>query len=429
MSKALRLVVFLALFSALALSLSTTFAQDSLTIWTKYNSASPQNVQDEWMAALIAEYQADQGVAINNVTRPFDTINVDLNLALLAGGDVPDLSYVDANQLSPFAINGTLMDLTEFVNSAPWKDDLSPSALAACTAPDGQILCIPTVTQGTLMYYWTAAFPEGFDGSLQGLAANTSTEYWFTAKNSELFGFDVFIYPLLSSFGVTFANEDGTANWATPEAVAAIEAIRQLHADNRLPETSLGTGFDFENAFKDGTAGAFVAGSWSYVFLNPITSPDGTEFPADSTAVATALEAGALAFAPPLHNEGGTPRSYINVNGWAIPLDSPNADAAMAFINWHMTTARNVTYAASYGGLPTLNSGLEAEEFKTPYWEGVSAILNEYGAATPPFFDYNSAARKFADVVVDLIQNPDKDILEALTAAQEEYNAEVAAAR
>jgi ABC-type glycerol-3-phosphate transport system substrate-binding protein len=91
----MRYVVFLVLLVSSVLGFQTIAAQDgSLVIWTKFNSDSPQNTQDEWMAALIAEYEADQGITIDNVTRPFDTINTDLNLALLSGGDIPDVSYM-----------------------------------------------------------------------------------------------------------------------------------------------------------------------------------------------------------------------------------------------------------------------------------------------------------------------------------------------
>jgi multiple sugar transport system substrate-binding protein len=409
-----------------ALGLGAVSAQDTVTIWTKFNSDSPQNTQDEWMAALIEAYAADTGVALDNVTRPFDTINTDLNLAILAGGDVPDVSYIDATALSQFIVNESLMDLTEFVTSAEWYSDLSPSALAACTTPDGMIVCVPTISQGTLSYYWTDAFPEGFDGSIDQLPGAT-TEYQVTGKSAEQFGFEVFMFPLIASFGGSLADENGMATWTQPETVAAIEWIRSLHAAGAIPETSLASGFDFENPFKDGTAGAFIAGSWSYVYLNPVTSPDGTAFPADSTSIPAALEAGELAFAPPIHMEGSTPVSFINVNGWTIPYNSPNAQGAMDFINWHMTTERNAAYAVSYGGLPTLLSALETESFQTPYWQGVSAILNDYGMSPPAFFDYVAGSTKFADTVVDLILNPDKDILSALQTAQDEYNAEVAA--
>jgi multiple sugar transport system substrate-binding protein len=409
------------------LGLGAVSAQDpSITIWTKFNSDSPQNSQDEWMAALIADYGAETGGTLTNVTRPFDTINVDLNLAILAGGSVPDVSYIDATSLTQFYVNETLMDLTEFVTSADWYDDLSPAALAACTAPDGAILCVPTITQGTLMYYWVDAFPNGFDGSIDALTSAT-TQYQVTGKSAEQFGFEVFFFPLIASFGGTLADEKGFATWTQPETVEAIEWIRSLHTAGAIPEVSLASGFDYENSFKDASAGSFIAGSWSYVYLNPVTAPDGTVFPADSTSIPSALEAGELGFAAPLHKTGSDPVSFINVNGWAIPYNSGNPEAAMAFINWAMESSRLAEYAVAYGGLPSRDSSLQAETFQTPYWVGVADILNEYGSPPPAFFDYAAGASQFANTVVNLILNPDRDILTALQQAQDEYNAEVAA--
>lgn len=429
MTKPMRNRVLALLLIVVLISVGAVRAQEkTLIIWTVYNSDSPQNDQDKWMAQLIEDYKAE-GVTLKNVTRPFDTISTDLNLALLAGGDVPDVSYVSAAAISPFAINGTLTDLRDFIDQAPWKDDLDPVALSACTTPDGEVLCIPTTMATTLTYYWKDAYPNAYDGSIEGLAADTTTKYALTGKSSDVFGFDVFFFPLLTSYGVQFADENGLATWASPEAVKGIEAIRQLYANQKIPDTALATGFDYENNFKDGSAGAFLAGSWSYVFLNPLKTPAGKEYPADSTAVEKALAAGDLQFAPPIHTNAGKPATLLVLNAWVIPKDAKDIEGAKAFINWDMTTGRNVAYAVSYGGLPTLKSGLQDDAFKTPYWTGVADILQKYGAPPPSFFDAHAAKQKFADTVVDLIQHPDKDILSTLQTAQDEYNAEVAAAR
>jgi ABC-type glycerol-3-phosphate transport system substrate-binding protein len=405
-------------------------AQDNrLTIWTPFNHNSPQNSQDRWMAAMMQSYQAETGITLDNITRPYDTLNTDLNLALLAGGDVPDVSYLDSNEIGAFALNGTLLDLRPYVENERWFRDLDADSLAACTTATGELLCIPTIKRGTLTYYWTSAFPDGFDGALESLDAAT-TRYGLTGKQAEGLGFNVFWYPLLASYGVQFADEQGRATWASAEAVEAITMMQQLHAEGRIPSTALGTGFDYENPFKDGSAGAFVAGSWSYVFLRPLTAPAGTEFSGEAdSAVAQALASGELALTAPIHTRSGEPVSYISVNAWAIPLTSRNIEGALAFINWQMTTDRNAAYAEAYGGEPTLRAALETATFQTPYWQAVSAIIDQYGTPMPRFYDYNLARRMFVDTVVGLIQDPSQDILYALQSAQADYNAEVEAAQ
>lgn len=104
-------------------------AQTTLIVWTKFNDQNPQNTQDKWLAQMIADYEAETGVKIVNTFQPFDQINAKLNVAVQANGDVPDLSYVDSQQLGFFEQNGTLMDLTEWAKSRPWFADVDPSAM------------------------------------------------------------------------------------------------------------------------------------------------------------------------------------------------------------------------------------------------------------------------------------------------------------
>src|SRR5260221_6242407 len=132
------------------------------TIWTKFNAQSPQNTQDKWLAETLKDFTTQTGKAVTHVSQPFDQINSKLNLAVQAEGAVPDLSYVDGQQLGFFVQNGTLTDLTNYVKNASWFKDLNPAALASCTTPDGKILCVPSSVATTLIYYWTDGFPQGF---------------------------------------------------------------------------------------------------------------------------------------------------------------------------------------------------------------------------------------------------------------------------
>ena len=60
MTNRIRTGLLAVLLVLVALSISAVGAQDkTLTIWTVYNADSPQNDQDKWMAALIAEYKAE----------------------------------------------------------------------------------------------------------------------------------------------------------------------------------------------------------------------------------------------------------------------------------------------------------------------------------------------------------------------------------
>ena len=132
----------------------------TVQIWTKFNDTNPQNSQDEWLAATIAALKAEGTINLVNTFVPYDQINSKVNLAVQSGGEVPDISYVDGD-IDFFVNNGALMDLTDFVKSAPWYKDVSKVALDGVTAADGKIYAIPTLLGGSMLYYWTAAFPDG----------------------------------------------------------------------------------------------------------------------------------------------------------------------------------------------------------------------------------------------------------------------------
>lgn len=410
----------------------------SLQIWTKFNDQNPQNTQDRWLADTLARYRAEKGVQVVNTFQPFDQINAKLNVAVQARGEVPDLSYVDSQQLGFFDQNGVLMDLTEWVKSRPWFDDLDEGALAACTTPDGMILCVPSHSAVHFLYYWTDVYPDGVPATTDAFLAKAAelkaanpNAFAFTGKLAEKVSVERFYYNLIASYGGQIADAEGRAVWANEATMKVVEFVRELFAKGYAAQESLAPAFDNEQPFMRGEAGAFVAGSYSYVYLTPITAPDGTKFEGEITgafdpealSVGAALKAGKLGIAPQFAAPGGKPASLILASAWAIPMGAKNVEAAKAFIDFQMTTAENIAYSAAYGAFPALKSAGEADEFKTPYWTEVAKIQREYAIPSPTFADYDKGITLLADAIVRLITNPSLDIMATLQAAQDEYNA------
>ncbi|MCU0491381.1 MAG: extracellular solute-binding protein, partial [Chloroflexaceae bacterium] len=363
-----------------------------------------------------------------NVTQDYAQINSKLNLAVTAGGDIPDLSYVDSQQLGFFIRNGTLQDLTEYVQGAPWFKDLNPAAVKACTGPDGKIYCVPGNLNSRLIYYWKPAWPNGFPKDTETFLAEARKmagpgKYAMTFKGSEVASAEGFYFALIHSFGGSYADAEGKAAWATPETVQAVEFARTLVQEKLVPDVVLAPGFENEKPFMDGTAAAFGAGSWSYIYLNPLKSPTGKEFPADSTSVATAAAGGELGFAHYLAAPGKDPAVLLSASGWAIPTNSKNAEAAKAFINYLMDTKRNADYAVAYGGLPVLESSFADPRFQTDYWRFVKENQDKYGTPVEPLLDYDKGLTKLAETINKLVLDPQLDILTELKTAQEAYNA------
>jgi hypothetical protein len=258
--------IFTIMILVVGLVVGAVGAQDdsTLTIWTRFNTDNPQVSSDVWLADLLVGYAADSDVRIDNTFYPFDQINTTLNIAVQTGTNVPDAAYIDTEQLSFFYNNGTLTDLTEFVRGADWFEDVDPASLATCTAPDGAILCVPSTTSNYYMYYWTAAYPEGFPATTTAFLAaapgvRAGGVYPMTFKAAEPVSVERFYTGLLRSYGVPLAGEEGEALWATDEAVEAVGFVRTLFAEDYVPRVALAPQFEYEEPFKQGEAASFVA--------------------------------------------------------------------------------------------------------------------------------------------------------------------------
>lgn len=434
------LLLCLALIGALLFGTWSSVAaqRGALQLWTKFNDQNPQNTQDKWLADVIARYRTEFGVEVVNTFQPFDQINAKLNVAVQARGQVPDVSYVDSQQLGFFEQNGSLTDLTDWVKTRPWFADLDPAALAACTTSDGKILCVPAHTAVHFLYYWTDTYPEGVPATTDAFLAKAAelkaanpNAFAFTGKLAERTSVERFYYNLIVSYGGQIADSEGRAVWANEATVKTVEFARALFANGYAAQESLAPGFDNEQPFMRGEAGAFVAGSYSYVYLTPITAPDGTEFKGEITgafdpealSAGAALKAGKLGIAPHFAAPGGKPAALVLASAWGIPMGAQNVEAAQAFIDFQMTTPENIVYSAAYGALPALISAAAAEEFQTPYWVEVAKIQREYAVPAPTFADYDKGMTLLSDTIVRLITNPSLDIMATLQAAQDEYNA------
>lgn len=408
-------------------------AADEIILWTKFNdqNTTDPNSQDKWIAQALKDFTAKTGQKITNVVQPFDQINSKLNLAVQSKGDVPDVSYIDTQSLPFFIKNGALQDMSAYVKAAPWYKNISPSALTTCTAPDGKIYCVPTSLAGASTYFWTSAYPNGFPKTAQELLVASREikkadpkKFGVTFKGSEGISLSITWFPLITSAGGQIADPvTGKATWANDKVKAVVEWGRAMFGEKLVPEVALATGFDDEQPFMDGNAGAFLAGSWSYVYLNPLTAPDKTKFDNKSDSVQKAAEAGKLGFAPPLAWEGGKPALMITGTAYAFPVGSKNVKGGQAWIDFQMDSAENAKFASQYGGIPTNSDSLKDAAFQTTYWKAISANINTYAQNPPALTDYDKGLAALTDTINKLLVDPKLDIMKELQAAQDNYNA------
>ena len=107
------------------------------------------------------------------------------------------------------------------------------------------------------------------------------------------------VWQTIKSFGGSYDDGNGMLKLNTPENVAAVAWLREMVQKGYVPEIAFAGGFQEEQAFMDGSAGAFPTGLFGYRYLNPLTAPSGTKYEKkNENDMFDAINAGDIYLAP-----------------------------------------------------------------------------------------------------------------------------------
>ena len=417
--------------------------QDFVT-WYQYDQdnkdpAADERVGNEYLRNTIPLFNETFEGQWNWVNQPkaWDKMAAELVAAVQAGGEVPDLFETQSNQINSFYRNGTVQDLKEWAQAQTWFEDLDAGAVASCTGPDGGLYCIPISQRPQVVYVWKDHFPNGFPATPEEFLAQAEalkakgvyamTFFGSTDKGGG--GVNRAVNTTITSFGGRFDDGAGNMLLDTPENIAAIEFLRELVAQEYVPEIVFAGGWQEEEVFKDGSAGSFPSGLNGYRYLNPLTAPNGTEYGKGSEEdVLDAIAAGDMYLSQFLSVEGHKPGCNTVVAGFVIPVGAQHPEAAYDYINWLMEPERNADWVLGPGGgFPVLKATLALEQFQAPFYQQAAAAVA--ASACRPWWGSlerpEEAQLLIMTTVYKLIkEDPSADIAQVLTEAQEEYNAD-----
>ena len=190
---------------------------------------------------------------------------------------------------------------------------------------------------------------------------------------------------------------------------------RRNRRGGRVPARATGSGAipsiavagdftDAEAPWLNGEAASFRGASWSPIFM------PGLREQVDSGAVELA---GGIDF-------GNGPASFLVSDGWVIPNNAQNPDAAALWLDLFMQPDVLAPWAESQNGIPTLPAARADERFETPFFTSVADILDAEGVYMQPSPYYLESVDVLAATLQDLLLNPEQDALEALQSAQDE---------
>lgn len=372
-----------------------------------------------------------------NVQKEAAKMNPELIAAVQAKGDVPDLFQISLD-INTFVTNGAAQDLTDWAKAQSWFKDMDSSALAACTATNGKLYCIPVSVRPQVVYVWKDHFPNGYPKTpaefLTQAAAlkakGVSALTYFGSTDLDGNGITRGMTTIMFSFGGRYDDGKGKMLLNTPENIAAIEFMREVVAKGYVTEASFAGKFQEEIPFKSGTAGSFTTGMNGYLFLNTLTAPNGKKYAkGNQNDFLDAIASGDAYLAPFSAPAGKTPGCNLASSGLIIPTGAKNLEGARNYINWIMTPQQNPNFVLqAVGGFPALKTALADSQFQTPYFQQAAKVVAAsscrpwFGTLTKPAV----AQPLVMTVLYKLIkEDPKADIVAALKKAEDQYNAEV----
>jgi multiple sugar transport system substrate-binding protein len=410
--------------------------ETTVTTWYYYdqNNTDPQaneRIGNAYIAKTIPLFnEAHSGRFVwENVPRDYNLV-LDLVTGVQNNGDVPDVMQFAIADLPVYMLNNTIQDV-EWVKSEPWFASLDPDAVEACTV-NGTLMCVPVSESPWVVYFWKELYPDGFPKTPEALlergeALNAENKkaltYWGnTAFDGEAAG--RYFYQTIASFGGSYDDGQGNLRLNTPENIRAIEFMRDVVNRGLNSESVFAGNFEEEEAFKQGVAGAFPTGFFIAVrYLNPLTSPAGTEY----ANIEAAFDADAIGLAPFVSPEGNTPGCALDVFGFVVPRTATNLDGAKAYINWVMDPANTVDWIVNAGGGFPTSTSLRAEPtFQTNLYKAAQEV-SEASNCKPWYGSLRripEAKKIITNTIYDLIKaRPDADIATELAKADAEYKA------
>ncbi|MCS6773614.1 MAG: extracellular solute-binding protein, partial [Thermoflexales bacterium] len=338
--------------------------------------------------------------------------------------------------------NGTVQDLTDWVKAQSWFNDLDPSAVAACTAPDGRIYCVPAAILPHVVFAWKDHFPNGFPktpeafkeaaAALKAKGVFAITYFGSTVSDGE--GTVRFTNTVIKSFGGTFDDGQGNMKLDTPENRAAIEFVREIIAAGYVhPLSWEGTTTPFieEEPMKTAEAASFPTGIFGYRYINPLKAPNGNQYNKRSEEdMLDAITAGDVIIAPFFAPQGRKPGCNLSVTGFVIPVGAKNPDAAKDYINWIMTKEQNPDWVLGPGGgFPALRTVLPEIKARRPvakafYEQAAAAVAASECRPWYGTLERRKEARKIIQTTFYRLtkEDPTADISAVLKAAEQEYN-------
>ena len=354
--------------ASLALAISAVASAQELTIAT-VNNGHMVNMQE-----LSSIYEAETGVSLNWVTLDEGTLREQVTLDAGTGGGAYDVFTIGMYEAPIWGDAGWIQAL-EFGDDYD-VDDILP-AMAGGLSSNGNLYAAPFYGESSMvMYRSDLAEAAGVSirdkdswGNIKAAAAAMHDPdngvYGACLRGKPGWGDNMaFITTVVNSFGGAWFDADGTPTLDTPEWHAAINFYVDL-LNSYGPPGSEGNSFnEILGLYREGSCGMWIDATIAASFLE-----------GDGSAAT-----GNVAYAQSPNATNPVGANWLWAWALAVPANTENADAAVAFIEW--ATSKDyiqlVGEELGWGSVPT---GTRASTYDIAEFQAVANFADAELAA------------------------------------------------
>jgi multiple sugar transport system substrate-binding protein len=304
----------------------------TITMWARSVVAS-------YTEELIDEYNATHQNQVKLTVMPADSYQQRVGAA--AGAQqLPDLLAIDVLYAPNYSSKGVFLDITDRLNTLPYKAQLAASHMRAATYQDRNYGVPHDIDVAALFYNKGLFIAAGLDGD--DPPSTLDELYTYATRINELgdgvHGFNfagacpncmlVSTWPMVWASGSTVLSEEGTASAINNTAAAQIYTLhRRMYAEGLVPPAARNeSGPTWTRDFSNGKIGMQAMGATALQ-----TIAEGTDAQVGVAAI------------PGL--TGGS-SSFVGGDVLGIGANSPHAAQAWDFISWMLSEDTQVNIVA-----------------------------------------------------------------------------------
>lgn len=390
-------------------SSSSSSSKDGDTITLAVWGSSPAETEGLETTVKSFEEKTGKTVKIEVIQDNFQ----DALTARFAAKNAPDVFYMESFAAPKFIKSGVLMNLSDEIDN---QDDFYANLLDSFKGDDGNLYAVPKDYSTLALYvntdlltkagYTTADIPADWEGllafskELQGKLEEGQAAMVF--DNTLARNFSAF-----KAAGLEPVTDDNKADFtSSDEALTYLQSIVDGQDEGYLANPKIDLGADWAGAaFGTNKAVMMIEGNWVLSALK-------NDYPEVKYEV----------FEAPTIN-GNKQTMTFNV-GYAVAKDTKNKETAVEFVNF-MTGEGQKQWSELSGTLPTRKSVAEEMKLTEDAVLKMHVLGAEYGTAWSAGVNLPVVAAAFDNQFLAAL-NGDLSVKEAMKAAEEEANDEIA---